>query len=326
MVAKTDSTGKLEWSKIYGGEGTEYGYNCTVLDNGYLFVGYTTSFGAGSKDVYIIKTDDYGNEIWSKTYGGESWDIGYSSCKTSDGFLICGLTHSSGAGEEDVWLIKTDKDGNEIWSRTYGGNRFEIGNSVSPTDDGNFIIGATTGTFGAGNSDMYLIKVDEEGNELWTKSIGGQLNSILPEASTTSADWCSQVKNTRDKGFVLVGYSNAKDIMNIFVAKADADGNIIWGQNLGNSSFYDYGYSIAEDQDRDILICGVSKSVKQDNDIFCAKISSEGEIQYKKTTGTGYGSDLGSAVHVTKDGKIIIAGQTNSNSLGSYDMILLELR
>ncbi|HUS86795.1 MAG TPA: DJ-1/PfpI family protein [Bacteroidales bacterium] len=326
LVVKTDSTGKLEWSKIFGGEGTEYGYSCTVLDNGYLFVGYTTSFGAGSKDIYVIRTDYNGNEIWSKTFGGESWDIGYCSCIKGEGFLICGLTHSAGAGEEDVCLIEIDKDGNEIWSKTYGGKRFETANSVFPTDDGNFIIGATTGTFGGGNSDMYLIKVDKEGNELWSRSIGGQMTSNLPEASSTSTDWCYQVKSTSDKGFILVGYSNLKDIMNAFVVKTDGEGNIIWEQNPGNSTFYDYGYSIAENQDGGFIFCGVSKSIEQDNEIFYAKINSKGEIIYQKTIGTDYGSDWGSAVHVTRDGKILIAGQTSSNIIGSYDMILLEIR
>ncbi len=325
LIVKTNENGDMEWYKTFGGDGTEYGYRCTEISDGYLITGYTTSFGAGSKDVYLIKTDFSGNEIWSKTYGGKSWDVGMSGCESNNGYMVCGFTHSSGNGEEDIYLINIDRNGNEIWSRAYGGERFEIGNSIYRLENGNFIIGATTGTFGGGNSDMYLLKVDPNGNELWTKSIGGQMNSILPEASPTPTDWCYQLKPTSDGGFILVGYTNAKDIMNALVIKTDKDGNFVWGQNLGNSTFYDYGWSVAENANGEFVICGASKSTKQNNDIFLAKFGSGGNIVWQKTVGTEYGSDWGSAVCVTKDGRIIVAGHTNSFGLGSYDAFLMEV-
>ncbi len=325
LVVKTNGVGDMEWYKTYGGNGTEYGYGCVEVTDGYLITGYTTSYGAGSKDVYVIKIDFKGNEIWSGTYGGKSWDVGLSSCESDDGYIICGFTHSYGRGEEDIFLVSTDRHGNQLWSKTYGGERFEAGSSIYRLDDGNFIIGGTTGTFGGGNSDMYLVKVDEKGNELWTKSIGGEMNSILPEASPTPTDWCYQLKPSSGQGFIMVGYSNARDIMNALVVKTDGDGNLIWGQNLGNGKFYDYGWSVAESPNEEFIICGASKSVKQNNDIFLVKIGKKGDVIWQKTIGTEYGSDWGSAVCITKDGRIIVAGHTNSFGSGTYDAFLMEL-
>ena len=325
LVVKTDPLGNLEWAKTFGAAGTEYGNACTILKDGYLITGYTTSFGAGSKDVYVIKLDEDGNEIWSKTYGGESWDVGMSACLTENGYMICGFTNSFGAGEEDVYVIKLDYDGNEIWSKAYGGNRFEFGNSISQVANGNFVIGAATGTFGHGNSDMYLIEIDSDGNELWTKSIGGELNSILPESGRTSYDWCSQMKVCSDGGNVLVGYTNAKDIMDVFVVKTDDKGNILWGQNLGNSKFYDYGYSITENALGQYIVCGTSKSTDDNNDIFVATLDNAGNLISKNIYGK-QGSEFGESVIVTSDGGVVVAGQSNSNGFGGFDVVLLKIK
>src|SRR4030042_744244 len=88
LIVKTNENGDMEWYKTFGGDGTEYGYRCTEISDGYLITGYTTSFGAGSKDVYLIKTDFSGNEIWSKTYGGKSWDVGMSGCESNNGYMV----------------------------------------------------------------------------------------------------------------------------------------------------------------------------------------------------------------------------------------------
>jgi putative intracellular protease/amidase len=325
LVVKTDSKGNMEWSRTFGGAGTEYGNACTIAENGCLVTGYTTSFGAGSKDVYVIKLDENGNPVWTKTYGGESWDVGMSACSTGNGYMICGFTHSDGAGEEDIYVIKIDENGNELWAKTYGGERFEFGNSIAKTRSGHYLIGATTGTFGGGNSDMYLLEIDDAGNVLWTKSIGGQLNGALPEAGRTPFDWCSQVKVCSDGGSVLVGYSNAKDLMNVFVVKTDSKGNILWGQNFGNGTFYDYGYSVSENSSGEYVVCGMSKSVEDNNDIFIARLDNRGKIIAQKTYG-GNGSDFGSDVIVSRDGDIIVTGQSKGRGFGLFDVFVMKLK
>jgi hypothetical protein len=127
--------------------------------------GRTYSFGAGSYDIFLIKTDANGNIIWAKTYGGGGNDWAYSVQQTSDGgYIVAGWTWSFGAGYDDIFLIKTDANGNIIWAKTYGGTNYDDAFSVQQTSDGGYIVAGGTESFGAGRSDIFLIKTDANGN------------------------------------------------------------------------------------------------------------------------------------------------------------------
>ncbi|MFC2170953.1 T9SS type A sorting domain-containing protein, partial [Calditrichota bacterium] len=132
-----------------------------TVDGGYIVAG-----SAGRTDVWLMKTDSTGDEEWSQTFGGENWDPGYSVQQTNDGgYIVSGSTASYGEGGADVWLIKTDSTGEEEWNQTFGGTEEDYGYSVQQTNDGGYIVAGNTDSFGAGDADVWLIRIDNGINE-----------------------------------------------------------------------------------------------------------------------------------------------------------------
>ncbi|MDH5770169.1 MAG: hypothetical protein OEZ25_02620, partial [Candidatus Bathyarchaeota archaeon] len=119
-LVKTDSSGNMQWNKRYGGDYWDRAYSVVQTgDGGYALAGYTESYGAGSDDFWLVKTDSSGNMQWSKTYGGTNGDSAYSLVQTGDGgYALAGQTYSYGTGNGDAWLVKTDASGNMQWSQT----------------------------------------------------------------------------------------------------------------------------------------------------------------------------------------------------------------
>lgn len=142
-----------------------------TADSGYIIAGYTRSYGTISgRNVWLVKTDKNGNQQWNNTFGGNADDEGYSVQQTIDGgYIISGYTKSFGAGLMDVFLIKADPSGNQVWSKTFGGVQDDEGYSVLETNDGDYLVGGVTSSSGAGSRDMWMIKTDPSGNLIWQK-------------------------------------------------------------------------------------------------------------------------------------------------------------
>jgi len=217
-LIKTDASGDTIWTRTYGGSDGDVGESVQeTSDGGYIIAGWTSSFGAGWIDVYLIKTDASGDTIWTRTYGGSKVDVGNSVQQTSDGgYIITGETRSFADGLCDVYLIKTDASGDTIWTRTYGGSDADVGYSVQQISDGGYIIAGWTSSFGAGYAAVYLIKTDASGDSIWTRTYGG-----------SEVDEGYSVQETSDGGYIIAGqtWSFGAGRSDVYLIKTDADGN-----------------------------------------------------------------------------------------------------
>jgi len=195
-LVKTDSNGIEQWNRTFGGTGTDYTYSVQqTTDGGYILAGSTTSYGSGFWDVWLVKTDSNGIEQWNRTFGGTDYDRALYVQQTSDGgYILAGFTESYSAGYGDSWLIKTDSDGNEQWNKTFGGTGDDWARYVQQISGYGYTLAGYTKSFGAGDSDVWMVKTDSDGNEQWNKTFGG-----------TGRDGASSVQQTSDGGYILVG-------------------------------------------------------------------------------------------------------------------------
>ena len=218
FLVKTDSQGNTLWSKTFGGDSYDVGH-CVkqTSDGGYIITGYTYSSGAGSSDMWLIKTDVNGNLEWDNTFGDTEPEHGYSVVQSGDEYIVTGYTKSYGEGDYDVWLVKTDNLGNEIWNQTFGGPEDDRSFAIQHTSDNNFVIAGFTDSFGAGNYDMWLLKIDNAGDTLWTKTIG-----------TDKLNRARSVVQTTDGGYILAGdtYIYEQGEYNYYLVKIDPEQSV----------------------------------------------------------------------------------------------------
>ena len=251
-LIKTNNEGIKEWDKTFGGGEGDWGTSVQqTADNGFIILGHTLSFGNGYYDIFMIKTDSEGNEIWVKTFGGNEEDFGYSVIQTSDGgYILVGFTVSFGSGNKDVWIIKTDSQGNEEWNKTYGGSEREIGFAVEQTSDDGFIITGLTETNTFGLYDILLIKTDINGENIWEKNIGNGNYEVG-----------SSVKQTQDGGFIITGYtiSYGNGARDIWLVKTDPVGEIEWDRTFGGIH-NDGGHDVFQTNSGGFIVLGYTES------------------------------------------------------------------
>ena len=315
-LVKTNWAGSMLWNKTYGAVYTDEGYSLIqASDGGFAIAGFTRSFGVVGGDVFLVKTDSAGNLQWNKTYGGTSYDWGYSVIQTSDrGYAIAGLTTSFGVSGSDVYLIKIDSAGNLQWNKTYGGKNNDWGYSLVQTSDGGYVIAGLTNSFGAGDMDVYLIKTDSTGKMQWNKTYGG-----------TGDDEGHSVLQNNDGGYAITGLTTSYGAGNgdAYLVKTDPLGNIQWNKTFGGSG-YEYGYSLLTAADGGYAMAGLTTSFGAvGGDVYLVKIDSAGNMQWNKTYG-GESDDYGYSLAQTSDGSYAIIGLTTSFGSGSADVFLVK--
>ncbi len=264
-LVKTNTIGDTLWTRSYGGNQSDFAQAVQqTADGGYIVAGYTSSFGAGEADIYLLKTDASGNLIWSKTYGGAHGDYGFAVKQTTDGgYIVSGITSSFGISPygniNDVYVLKTDASGNINWSKTYGQNGDDWSFGVVQTNDGGYAITGHTNTDStAALSDVYLIKTDANGDTLFTRSFGG-----------SNYDKGTALIQTNDSGFVIAGstYSFGNGTSDVYLIKTNKLGNIIFNSTFGGSG-NDWAYAISQATDAGFTLAGYSDNFGVANSSF----------------------------------------------------------
>jgi len=252
---------------------------------------------------------------WARTYGGAGMDIAACVIETGDGgYAITGKSDSF-SGYPDIWLVKTDSDGNMQWNQTYGGVSDDRGQSVVQTVDGGYAIAGKTSSFGAGDSDFWLVKADPSGNNQWNKTYGG-----------INQDYALSLVQTGDGGYALAGTTHSFMTGNasFWLVKVDSSGNHQWNKTYGGADDDDHAYSVVQTGDGGYAITGSTWSFGAgERDFWLVKTDSAGNMQWNKTYG-GVGIDVAYSVVQTDDGGYALVGRTYSFGPGDSASWLIK--
>ncbi len=276
---KIDNAGNMQWSKTFSTADLDYASAIIrTVDGGYAMTGYIR--GAGFKRVLLIRTDSNGDTLYVRTYGsGVADDQGVELCETPDGgFVITGKTFSQTQGESDIFLLRTNVQGDMLWAKSFGGIHWDESGHILKLHDGNYLISGSTISFGQGDFDILLMKTDTSGNIIWGKTYGGTKS----DASYTSFE-------NPDGSIVLSGYTNSMgyghslrmrnpaqhkdeissldfpshdrgdDSTNVFLMKTDANGDTIWTRTYGDGA-QDEAFHFSKMNDGGYIIPGFSTS------------------------------------------------------------------
>ena len=286
----------VAWQKTYGGSSTDWGGHLReTMEGGYIATGATHSFGVGNQDAWVLMLDAVGNIIWEKTYGGSSSDSGNAIYPTTDGgCIVLGQTESFGAGNSDIWVLKLNSDGSVAWQNTYGGSGYEHCHDIQQTADGGYVLAAGTESFGSGNMDHMVLKLDSNGNIEWQKAYGGP-NHEGGEHHILQTIEGGYISITDTQSFGL-GY------WDILLLKLNADGSVAWQKTYGESD-QDSAFAIQQTSNDSFIVGGGTynfDSIAQD--WLALKIDENGEIP---------GCDYISDVNVTVTNTNAIVQDTN---------------
>ena len=334
-LIKTNKNGDTLWTKTYGGNGGDFGSRIIqTIDGGYLISGRTSSFGAGLCDIYLIKTNSVGDTIWTKTFGGIDDESAGSVIENSDGSLIVvGSTNSYSTANSAAYILKTDANGLLLWSKTYEKSNISGAGDVHKTNDGNyFVSGYTYENYY--NSKLFLLKINENGDTIWTKTISNPDGGLLG----------AKISPTSDNGIIFTGtmfFINGE--AKIYMLKTDTTGNVIWFKKYGGAEYVGGGNSFQTNDGGFILTGVIGNVAKKQNTSSCpnneffpdsvnTKMFTNGDLYLLRTNCNGdslwsrvygdAGEDVGNSVQQTNDYGYAVCGYTTKGS--SLDLFLIK--
>lgn len=318
LIASLYCSAQNNFQKTIGGEKFERAlFIDHTSDDGYIVCGYSNSFGGGSYDMYVVKLDKAANIQWQKTFGGSRTDIGWGVKELKDKtFLLFGAIGIDSTND-DVFITRLDANGNQLWQKTYGNEKYERCTQMLTTTDGNFLLIGQRNVGPDNNIDSYILKIDDKGNLLWEKCFGGS----LPERTF----YGGEVPNG---DFLISGsilpYASAK--ADIFLLRINKHGELIWTKTIGDEKVHDIIHSFCRNSDKKTYtLTGYSQTTKEGfHEGLFIQIDENGNLLKKQTYDTGEDMRLMHSEE-TPDGDFIVAGYTRKDiSKNINDAVLLK--
>jgi len=317
-VTRVSSSGKTIWRKMLGGDNIDIAAGITRAKDGAILVtGTSRSFSKKrDRDIYIAKLSLNGEGIWQTTFGKERAEYGRAIAGTDDGgAVVVGETESFGNGYKDIYIVKIDKDGKMLSEKTIGGEKEELVRGLTRTRDGSLVLVGSRELDRAGDSDFFLLKMDQNTKKIWARTYGGEYEDIL-----------NAVTPTLDGGVVAAGYTRSYGSIqtDLTVLKFDTGGNLIWHKIYGYKR-YDYANTITMSRDGDFIIAGATDSMGEGvYDIYIIALHQNGELFWSGLYG-GRNTDIAHGITRTSDGSIVVVGESDSET-NSKDFYLLKLK
>jgi hypothetical protein len=292
--------GDTLWTRQYGGSDGESAEGvCETPDGGFVVAGLTNSYGAGSADLYVLRTDSNGDTLWTRTYGGTGYDAAYGIDLAHGGGYVIAGNIDLGGGDIDVYLVRIDENGDTLWTNTYGGSAVDWAMRVRRTSDGGYIMAGETRSFVDPIGDAYLVKVDSLGVLEWHQWYGG-----------TGIEVAYDVRQNPSGGYMAVGYTNSAGAgsSDFYLIKAHDNGDSIWTRTYGGAD-YDRAASIVIATDYNFVIAGSTRSYGAGSmDAYVMKVGQTGDLIWDETYG-GADYDDGYCIQETPDEGFVLCGR-----------------
>ncbi len=317
-VTRVNAKGKTIWRKMLGGKNMDIAAGISRAKDGSLFVvGTSRSFSEKrDRDIYVAKISLDGKGIWQATFGKERAEYGRAIAGTDDGgALVVGETESFGNGYKDIFIVKVDAKGHMISEKVMGGEKEELVRGLTRTIDGSLVMVGSREIDRVGDSDFFVLKMDQDGKKIWARTYGGEYEDIL-----------NGVTPTLDGGIVAAGSTRSwgSKQTDLTVLKFSKEGKLIWHKIYGYKR-YDFANAVTVTRNGDFIIAGGTDSMGEGvYDIYILALDRNGELFWSGLYGDR-NTDIAHGVTRTSDGSIVVVGESDSYS-NAKDFFLLKLK
>jgi len=306
-AVRMNGKGEILWHILLGGKKQDVGKAIIrAADGSLIILGTSKSFAKHyDRDIYVAKVSLEGKLVWEKSLGGKRDEFAGGIARTDDGgLLVVGDSNSFGNGYKDVYIVKLDQNGKEITSYVIGGEKEDSAQALTRTSDGAMMLVGYRELERSGNTDYFVMKLDQNGKKIWAKTYGEE-----------QADRLNGVTATADGGIVATGstrsYKSAQTDMSVM--KLDSEGNIVWHKIYG-FKYYEYGNAVASTDDGSVMVAGGTSTLgKGDHSTYMIALDQSGKLIWSHVYGDR-NKDRGNAIAGMDDGSMVAAGGSDSYS------------